>query len=95
MLTIKDFLSFNKHCCETYHDCKACSIFGDDICCIFRAKSSEDIQEVINLAMRLEKGAEQGTESHKKDPLDGIAKALTDIEHELHDMKRILDKRRT
>lgn len=99
MITVKDFLYFNKHCCDTYHECSTCSLYGDDICCVFRAKKTEDIPEVVNLIRLVEKVSEESDrlpemEMSKRDPLDKIAKSLTEIEHELHDMKRILDKRR-
>ena len=99
MITVEDFLNFNKHCCETYHECTGCSLFGDDVCCVFRAKSPEDIPEVIRLAERIEKGSGGSGQlpemsPGKKDPLDGVTKALKEIEAELHDMKRILDKRK-
>lgn len=99
MITVEDFLNFNKHCCETYHECTGCSLFGDDVCCVFRARKPEDILDVVNLIKRIEKVAGEGdrlagTVPEKKDPLDDVTRVLKEIERELHDMKRILDKRK-
>jgi len=103
MISVRDFLYISKHLCEKNHECTKCSLYGDDVCCIFRAKKTDDIPMVLNsiqIAERqvIQKKLDEATPQilpMRPDPEEAIAKALKEIKNELHDMKRIMDKRRS
>lgn len=103
MISAKSFLEVNQELCEKNHNCNTCPLYGDEICCVFRCKSSDDITKVVNSISKAEaqflKDAMESapilpitTHTH---PEDVITKALKDIKNELHDMKKIMDKRRS
>lgn len=103
MISVRDFLYISKHLCEKNHECTKCSLYGDDVLCIFRAKKTDDIPRVLNSIRIAERQVIQKKldESNpqilpmRPDPEETIAKALKEIKNELHDMKRIMDKRRS
>lgn len=103
MISVRDFIYINKHLCEKNHECTKCSLYGDDVCCIFRAKKTDDIPMVLNAIRIAERQVIQNKLDEanpqilpmRPDPEETIAKALKEIKNELHDMKRIMDKRRS
>lgn len=103
MLSVREFLNINKHLCEKNHECIKCSLYGDDVCCIFRAKNTDDVPKVVN-AIRIAERQVIQEKIEKEPPLimpmkpypeEAIAKALKEIKSELHNMKRIMEKRRS
>lgn len=102
-MTVKQFLEVNQKLCEKNHECTKCSLYGDDVCCIFRAKKTDDIPMVLNSIRIAERQVIQKILDEdnpqilpmRPDPEETIAKALKEIKNELHDMKRIMDKRRS
>ena len=103
MISVRDFLNISKHLCEKNHECTKCSLYGDDVCCIFRAKKTDDIPMVLNSIRIAERQVIQKKLDEanlqimpmRPDPEEAITKALKEIKNELHDMKRIMDKRRS
>ena len=106
MISVRDFLYVNQKLCEKNHNCEKCPLYGENLCCVFRCKSLDDITKVVDTISITEKqflkDAMDSFEENppqilpvKKDPEEAIAKALKEIKNELHDMKRIIDKRRS
>lgn len=106
MISAKLFLEKNQKLCEKYHNCEECPLYGEQLCCVFRCKSVDDIEKAMNVISVTEeqifKDSMKSLEENppqilpmRPDPEEAIAKALKEIKNELHDMKRILDKRRS
>jgi hypothetical protein len=101
MITVRQFLEVNQKLCDKNHNCNICPLYKDGVSCIFRCKSADDIPDVINAISVVEGELLQDAIETapvlpiKTQPEDVIAKALKEIKSELHDMKRIMDKRRS
>ena len=106
MISVRSFLRMNQELCDKNHNCNICPLYKDGISCVFRCKSVDDIPQVIDSICVVEelisKGIIEAMENSspqfmpvKKDPEEAITKALKEIKNELHDMKRIMDKRRS
>lgn len=101
MITVRQFLEVNQKLCDKNHNCNICPLYKDGVSCIFRCKSADDIPDVINAISVVEGELLQDAIETapvlpiKTQPEDVIAKALKEIKVELHDMKRIMDKRKS
>ena len=106
MISAINFLKMNQELCRKNHNCNRCPLYKEGISCVFRCKSPDDIPDVINAISVAENEIIQDLQDAiasapilpvKKQPEDVLtnAKGLKEIKNELHDMKRIMDKRRS